>query len=181
MIVVLFAFVFVPIDARTAVIHVPIFCPNRIYTALERGTSPAVASACRIPTDAEEDWMIAVKIAPIAIPASGFWKVVIKLMNTSELWRGTIAAPIISIPMKSTPNPAITSLICLTFSFFTNMMHATPTNAKNGAIAPTSRAISCPVMVVPILAPIITHTACLRVISPEFTNPTTMTVVAEDD
>ena len=118
MIVVLFAFVFVPIDARTAVIHVPIFCPNRIYTALERGTSPAVASACRIPTDAEEDWMIAVKIAPIAIPASGFWKVVIKLMNTSELWRGTIAAPIISIPMKSTPNPAITSLICLTFSFF---------------------------------------------------------------
>ena len=50
-----------------------------------------------------------------------------------------------------------------------------------GAIAPTSKAISCPVIVVPILAPIIIHTACVKVIIPELTNPTTITVVAEED
>ena len=48
-------------------------------------------------------------------------------------------------------------------------------------MAPISRAISWPVMVVPILAPMMIHTACFRVMSWEFTNPTTMTVVADDD
>ena len=36
-------------------------------------------------------------------------------------------------------------------------------------------------MVVPMLAPIMIHTACLRVIMPELTKPTTITVVAEED
>ena len=36
------------------------------------------------------------------------------------------------------------------------------------------------VTVVPILAPMITLMACFNVIRPEFTNPTTMTVVAEE-
>lgn len=31
------------------------------------------------------------------------------------------------------------------------------------------------------MAPIMIHTACRRVIMPEFTNPTTITVVAEED
>ena len=44
-----------------------------------------------------------------------------------------------------------------------------------------SSAISCPVIVVPIFAPMMIHTACLSVIMPEFTNPTTITVVADDD
>ena len=48
-------------------------------------------------------------------------------------------------------------------------------------MVPISRATSCPVIVVPMLAPIIIHTACLRVISPELTKPTTITVVADDD
>ena len=37
------------------------------------------------------------------------------------------------------------------------------------------------VTVVPTLEPIITPMACLRVIMPELTKPTTMTVVAEED
>ena len=45
--VVLFAFTFVPIDASTAVIQVPIFCPNKINTALESGIAPVLASACK--------------------------------------------------------------------------------------------------------------------------------------
>ena len=36
------------------------------------------------------------------------------------------------------------------------------------------------VTVVPILAPMIIWTACFKVIRPELTNPTTMTVVAEE-
>ena len=58
---------------------------------------------------------------------------------------------------------------------------ATPTKANRGAMAPTSRAMSWPVMVVPMLAPMMIHTACRRVIMPELTKPTTITVVAEED
>ncbi|MPN30671.1 hypothetical protein SDC9_178142 [bioreactor metagenome] len=36
------------------------------------------------------------------------------------------------------------------------------------------------VTVVPMFAPIIMPIACLRFINPEFTNPTTITVVAEE-
>ena len=54
-------------------------------------------------------------------------------------------------------------------------------NAIRGAISPTSNAISWPVIVVPILAPMMIQTAWRRVIIPELTNPTTMTVVADDD
>ena len=53
--VVRFALTFIPIDAKTAVIQVPMFCPNKMYTALESGTIPVAASACRIPTDADDD------------------------------------------------------------------------------------------------------------------------------
>ena len=45
MIVVLFALTFVPIEARTAVIHVPMFCPKSTYTALESGIMPVEARA----------------------------------------------------------------------------------------------------------------------------------------
>ena len=84
MIVVLFAFTFIPMDARTAVIQVPIFCPNSTYTALDRGTIPVAASAWRIPTDAEEDWMIAVNTAPTRIPISGLLNLVMRLINASD-------------------------------------------------------------------------------------------------
>ena len=72
-------------------------------------------------------------------------------------------------------------LIWCTFSFFTNIITATPMIAKSGAIAPISSAISCPVIVVPMLAPMMIQTACFSVIRPEFTNPTTITVVADED
>ena len=45
MIVVRFAFRPVPMDANTAVIQVPIFCPNSTYTAPEKEIAPLVASA----------------------------------------------------------------------------------------------------------------------------------------
>ena len=71
MIVVRLAFTFVPMDASTAVIQVPMFCPKRTYTAPESGIMPVAASACRMPTDAEDDWMTAVNTAPTRMPISG--------------------------------------------------------------------------------------------------------------
>ena len=44
-----------------------------------------------------------------------------------------------------------------------------------------SSAMSWPVIVVPMFAPMMIHTAWRSVIMPEFTKPTTMTVVAEED
>ena len=125
--------------------------------------------------------MIAVNAAPISMPASGFWKVVISFRKAGDDCSGAIASPIISMPINSTPSPAKMELICFTLSFLENNMTATLINAIKGAIAPISSAISCPVIVVPILAPIITHTAWLKFIRPELTKPTTMTVVAEED
>ena len=109
--VVRFAFTFIPIDAKTAVIHVPMFCPNKTNTALESGIIPVDASACKIPTDAEDDWITAVKSAPTKIPRSGLSNFVIRLINASDSFKGDIAAPIISIPIKRIPSPAKILLI----------------------------------------------------------------------
>ena len=54
MIVALFALLSVPIDAKIAVIHVPIFCPNNTKAASWKLITPLNANACRIPTEAEE-------------------------------------------------------------------------------------------------------------------------------
>ena len=42
-------------DDRIGVIVVPIFCPRIIGIAVENGIAPVVASACRIPTEADDD------------------------------------------------------------------------------------------------------------------------------
>ena len=114
---------------------------------------PVAASACRMPTDAEDDWMTAVNTAPTRMPISGLLNWVIRLMNASDSCSGSIAAPIISIPMKRMPRPATMLLMWCTFSFFENMIAPTPRMANSGAMAPISSAMSCPVIVVPMLAP----------------------------
>ena len=71
-------------DASTAVIQVPIFCPNSTYTALDRGIIPVAARACKIPTDADEDWIMAVNTAPTRMPRSGLLNCVIRWINVSD-------------------------------------------------------------------------------------------------
>ena len=124
---------------------------------------------------------MAVNTAPARIPITGLENLVIRWMKASLSRSGTMASLIIPIPMNSTPIPATIPPTCCTFLLFTKISSITPTKAINGASAPISRAISWPVMVVPTLAPIMIHTACFKVISPEFTNPTVITVVAEED
>ena len=124
---------------------------------------------------------MAVNTAPTRIPRRGLENLVTIWMKVSESRSGTMASLIMPMPMNRTPIPAIMPPTCCTFLFFAKIRDITPTKAMSGANAPMSRAISCPVMVVPTLAPMIIHTACLSVIRPELTNPTVITVVAEDD
>ena len=100
------AFRLAPMAASSAVIQVPIFCPNKIKAALSKVTTPPAANACKMPTEAEEDWIMAVKIIPAKIPKIGFSNRVNSLINSVESLRGSIEALIISIPIKRIPNPA---------------------------------------------------------------------------
>ncbi len=180
-IVVLLAFLPVPILAKTAVIQVPIFCPNNTYIADGNVITPLLARACKIPTDAEELCIIAVNTAPTKIPIKGFSKVLTILTNSGELLSGDIAVDIISIPINKIPSPAIIVPNASNFLLLKKTIKATPANAITGANAVISIAINWPVIVVPILAPIITQTAFSNLINPALTKPTVITVVADDD
>ena len=93
------------------------------------------------------------------IPINGFENLVIRLINGGYSRSGIMESPIMFIPTNKIPSPAMISPTNCTFSFFENTTIATPINAINGANAPTSKAINCPVIVVPILAPMMIHTA----------------------
>ena len=63
-----FAFLFPFKDAMQAVIHVPIFCPNKTKALLDKEMRPCEANVCKIPIDADELWMTAVNKAPAKMP-----------------------------------------------------------------------------------------------------------------
>lgn len=124
--------------------------------------------------------MIAVKTAPAKIPSRGLENRVIRLINAWESRRGVMAVLIISIPMNSTPRPAMIRPT-VEFNVFKKYNQNHAGKSDQGASAPTSSAIRRPVTVVPILAPMMIQAAWVRVIIRELTNPTTITVVAEED
>ena len=124
---------------------------------------------------------MAVKIMPARMPSRGLEKLDMMLTKASDSRRGAMAALIMSMPMNSTPRPAKICPMCCSWGFFTKTTSTTPAKAISGANSPTSRAISRPVTVVPMLAPMMIQTAWFRVIMPALTKPTTITVVAEDD
>ncbi len=99
------------------------------------------------------------KPAPARIPSSGLEKLDIIWMNASDSRRGDMAPLIMSIPMNSTPRPARIWPKCWSWGRLTKTTMATPTKANRGASSPTSNAISSPVTVVPMLAPMMIHTA----------------------
>lgn len=63
-----FAFVFAPMDESIAVTHVPMFWPMMIEMAEAMVIAPVLAKACKTPTEADGDWMIAVNTAPANTP-----------------------------------------------------------------------------------------------------------------
>ena len=125
--------------------------------------------------------MTAVNAAPARMPRSGFEKRVISEMNASDSRSGIMDELIMSMPMNKTPRPAMIWPKWCTRGDLRNTTITTPRNANAGASAPMSSAMSWPVTVVPMLAPMMIHTACCSVIIPELMKPTTITVVALED
>ena len=88
-------------------------------------------------------------------------------------------------PRNSSEKPIISSPIFLLLLFL-DIEHMNPTaisgmdSTEMSAVKPSREMIQA-VTVVPIFAPIITPTACVRVSSPAFTKLTTITVVALED
>ena len=181
--------------AKTADIHVPKFCPKIIGIAITQDTGVARVSACKIPIEAEELWIIIVIIIPTAKPKSGLVKAIIAFLNPCISANGAIESDISSIPNIKIAKPISIVPTFLRLLVLDAIIKITPINAKIGEkdsgfnnlkINPALSWIAVKlnihaVIVVPKLAPIITLTVLDNVIIPEFTRPMSITVTAEDD
>ncbi len=148
---------------------------------MDTSRSPLAAMLTRIPTVAEELWRIVVSTKPTRTAKKGFFNEPSIDISWAESLIPAMASFIMVIPRNSVPKPNTTSPTFFTVSFLKNIIITTPIITKIGATESKSRETICAVTVVPILAPIITPTACIRFISPELTKLTTITVVALED
>ena len=128
------------------------------------------------------------------MPSNGLENIVKICVKAGTSAKPLTEALIVSIPNIKIVNPNKILPISCFLSFFVYMIIAIPITAKIGEneegfnICVRKLPPSIPdklsihdVIVVPILAPIMMPTACDSFIMPEFTKPTTITVVAEDD
>ena len=119
----------------------------------------------------------------------------VNILVKPSIWASGSTAPLmVSIPNIRTANPIRIVPTSFFFSFWENIRKTMPITASMGekeeGLSICSRRLdpsipvrlnSQEVTVVPMLAPMITPTAWDSCIMPEFTNPTTITVVAEED
>jgi len=142
--------------------------------------------------EAEQLCNMAVMSIPVITQTKGFEATLMACKNVGLSLSGSMAEDIIFIPFNSTPKESKMTPKFFLAEVFDNMKKNIPTTATNAKMVvvdkrsavelPTlERLKSQPVAVVPILAPIIMGIPCLKVIIPEFTNPTTIMDVAEDD
>ena len=155
---------------------------------------PVSARAWRMPTEAEEDWMMAVSSVPASSPISGLRKETISSRNWGTSRRGETAPLIISIPYISRAKPRKMTPTSCFFSLLDSINRRMPPMAHRSArlaglsiwtqgaelLTPARLRIQA-VTVVPMLAPMMTPTDWESFISPELTSPTSMTVTAEED
>ena len=137
-------------------------------------------------------------MVPARIPRIGFSNMIRMLRKPSSLARPPTAPDIMSMPTIRTAKPRRMEPISFLRPLLTNMIRQIPMTAKIGiqesgfnhlmmlrAAAPPlpkpDKPVNQEVTAVPTLAPMITPTACSSVMVPEFTKPTTITVVAEED
>ena len=171
------------------------FWPIMMGIAAPKVICPVEANACRIPTEAEEDWIMAVSTAPATTPRMGLVNMVRILRNSGTSFKPATAPDIMSMPNINVANPS--RMVAVSFFLLLEegiMYNTMPIKASTGvkdmgfSSCTNSASPSIPlklsshaVTVVPTLAPIITLMACFRLIIPELTKPTTITVVAEED
>ena len=151
-------------------------------------------SACKIPTEADELWITAVRTRPAAIPRIGFENISKIFVNSGTSCRGFTAALIASIPVIKIAKPIKMPPMSFFFSLLENIRKIIPSKASSGEkelgfnnlikrfpLSIPDKLKIQEVIVVPILAPMIIPIAWDSFIIPEFTKPTTITVVAEED
>ena len=148
----------VPAEAMRAVTQVPMFWPKRMNRAPSMPISFWAANTCKMPIEAELDWMMAVMPAPTSTPRTGLLNPSIRLLKASQSRSGTMAADMVFMPMNRMPRPISTFPACRTFSLRLPKIKNMPMPAK---ITPKSILTdsSSDVTVVPILAPMMTPTA----------------------
>ena len=71
----------------------------------EKDKVPVMLRACRIPTAAAEDWMMAVNTIPTRIPSTGLENFVSRLMNAGSSFRGMTALLMAVMPNIRIANP----------------------------------------------------------------------------
>jgi len=170
------------------VIVVPILLPRRIGIAwlIEiRGVPTAsvevAAKVCKTPMAADELCTTMVVMAPTIRPSTGMsliWRS--RLAKASLFASGFMAALMPFRPTNKTPKAKMIWPRERTFWFLKANIMMKPAATKNQAYSSILAATIQAVMVVPILAPMMTPIAWLSVIRPALTNPTTMTVVADE-
>ena len=137
---------------------------------------------------------MAVNIAPVNIPRIGLENLTKIPLNPGTSASGATAPLIKSIPNIKIVNPKKIVPISFFFSLFENIKNPIPIMANTGAnevglnkftitlsLCIPVKLKTHAVIVVPTLAPIITPIAWDNFIIPEFTKPTAITVVADDD
>ena len=178
---------------RIAVAHVPIFCPMMIGTAMPKVIFPDSESACSIPTEAAELWIMAVTTRPINMPNTGLRNTVKALAKEGESASGATDPLIKSIPYIKTAKPKSAFPTSRFFCVLAVISNRIPINASTGekdsgfSIRINGLSPEIPimlmthaVMVVPMLDPMITPAVLAMFIRPELTRPTSITVTAEE-
>ena len=138
--------------------------------------------------------MMAVSAAPTRMPMRGLEKDTMSRENHASSRRNFMEPLISSMPVMSAIKPRKMVPIFLLFSDFVNIKRIMPMVPSRGAnvegFSTCTRKLSPSrplkeriqaVTVVPTLLPMMTPTACFKVMMPELTKPTTMTVVADED
>ena len=99
---------------------VPMCAPRIIGIAEPKVTRPVLDSACKIPTDAEEDWMTTVATRPTSTPSRGL------VMETNNCWktglsfRGATPESIRLMPVNRMPKPSMIWPMFLRLALRTN-------------------------------------------------------------
>ena len=117
----LLAPLFAPIEEISAVTQVPMFWPIIIGMAEPNVIWPVELRACRIPTDADELWITAVRIAPANTPRTGFVNINRMSWNSGTSLSGATASLIDSIPNIRTAKPRRIWPISLLLLLFRNI------------------------------------------------------------
>ena len=179
----------VPILAISDVAQVPILLPMVMNMACSIVISPLPASAIKIPVIAAELCKSPVSTTPMRKSRNG-----LSMDKNSASSLGAMTSSAVSTftaslmnckPIKIKPIPIRILPICLERPLFPVILITSPAAATAEKTAAMlmfmlCNDMICAEMVVPMLAPMMMAPACVRLISPTFTNPTIMTVVAEE-